>query len=411
MPWYLYFAWKQLFPSKKRLPFFSAMSIIGVLLGVMVLIIVQSVMNGFAFEIANKVRSTSGDMQVVTGEIMTDYETVMESLRKDPEILVVEPYAEGIVMAQHRDLPAFPFIYGIPLGQEKYVLPLENIIRAGSMDDLDHDSVLLSSGLSRALRAPVGTIVEVYTPLMLELMKKDEVLLPRELRVAGIFEVGWNQIDSNAMICSLQTMQDLYGLDDGIHGLRIKVKHPEINAITELAGKWEKTLPINHRVITWFEVNGDLLFVLQLEKNMMFFIIMFIVLVASFSISITLTISVVRKTREIGLLMAMGASRFQVAAGFCLQGFVIGILGTTFGILLAILSLSYRNEIVGAFARITNGEAALLKFYQFANLPVHYQISDFVVVTILSILLSTLAGAIPAWRITKMNAAEALRHD
>ncbi len=410
MPWYLYYAWKQLFPSGKKLPFFSIVSILGVLLGVAVLLIVLSVMNGFGHEIRNKVRSTSGDIQVRSPrEIITDYDAVLEKMRNNPEVLVAEPYAEGIVMMQYQNLPAFPFIHGIPLGEEKYVLPLDKVIIAGNFQDLDHDSILLSSGLAKALRVWVGDIVEIYSPLMLEKMKKDEVLLPRELKVAAIFEVGWNQIDSNAAICSLPTMQDLYGLESGIHGFSIKLKDP--NEAFEVADQLHRMLPSNFRIITWHEMNEDLLFVLQLEKNMMFFIIMFIVLVASFSISITLMISVVRKTREIGLLVAMGASRLQVALGFCLQGFVIGTFGTILGVGFAMLCLAFRNDIVHKFAQLTNSEAALLRFYQFANLPAHYEVADFVIVILLSILLSTFAGIIPAWRVTKMNAAEALRHD
>ena len=255
----------------------------------------------------------------------------------------------------------------------------------------------------------MGQKVDVYSPLLLERLKKDEILLPRELRVAGIFETGWNQVDSNTVICSLRLMQELYGLGQGVHGVSVRLK-PGFDP-DEVAAKLNAMFSGSDRAISWIDSFRDFLFVIQLEKNMMMFIMLFIILVASFAIASSLLTAVVRKTKEIGLLGALGGKPRQVAVCFCFQGFFIGVAGAALGIGLAVLALTFRNEVMHTFARVTNSEAALLRFYQFANLPCSYSPHDFAVVTTCSILIATLAGLLPAWRAARLKPVEALRSE
>ncbi len=409
MPWYLYLALKQLFPTGRFFSFFSCMSIIGVMLGVCVLLVVQSVMNGFGEQIRSTIVATNGDIRIESGQILYDWEPLLEDVAARDEVAGAAPYAQGIVMMQHSNRPAFPYIRGIDPVLERAVLPLDDFLVIGEWEDLYDDSVFLSEGLAHTVGVAPGETVEVYTPLMLERMKEDEVLLPRELEVAGIFRTGWNEIDANTMIGTLRLMQELYGLGDGIHGLTVKLAagvdaDAAANVMTE-------ELPPPVRAVSWLDSQRDFLFILRLEKTVISFIIIFIILVASFSIAIALMLTVIRKTREIGLLVAMGATPRQVAAGFCVQGFVIGLCGTILGILFALLCLAYRNDIIGLYARLTQSEAAFLRFYQFAEIPVHYLRSDFIVVTVFAILISTLAGLIPAWRAARLNTADALRSE
>ena len=129
---------------------------------------------------------------------------------------------------------------------------------------------------------------------------------------------------------------------------------------------------------------------IEQEKRVISFIIIFIILVASFSIAIALMMAVLRKTREIGLLVAMGGRPHQVAYSFCFQGFVIGTLGTAVGIALAILCLHYRSPILAAYAWLTNSQVNFLGQYDVYEIPVHYLMSDFVVVTCFAVVISTL---------------------
>jgi lipoprotein-releasing system permease protein len=204
-------------------------------------------------------------------------------------------------------------------------------------------------------------------------------------------------------------MQDLYGLNESVHGLKVRLKagvdvYSVIPDLADLLGS-------SYSVLSWLDSNRDFLFVIQMEKNILFFLLLFIILVSAFAITSSLLITVVRKMREIGLFGALGGRSWQVGMCFCVQGFLIGLVGTGLGFGLAFLALHYRNNIVHAFARWTQSEAALLRFYQFSDLPVYYSIQDLVTIGVASIVISTFAGFIPAWRAAKMRPAEALRSE
>jgi len=409
VPWYFYIALKQLFPTGRRFHFFTVISTAGVMLGVALLLIVQSVMNGFGHEIRSRIVDTNAHIRVEGGMILRDWEPTLEEIAADPAVAIASPYAHGVVMAQKDNIPAFPMIRSIGLDPEQEAIPVESYLRSGNLDLLDDDSVFLSSGLAYTLGARTGSVIEVYSPLMLERLKRDELLLPRELAVAGIFESGWQQVDDNTMLVTLRLMQDLYGLHNGIHGIAIRL-HPGHDADT-VAERLNRQLPLPYTARSWMDTNHDFLFILQLEKHVLFFLMLFIVVVAAFSITSSLLITVVRKTREIGLFGALGGRPREIAACFCFQGFLLGCAGTGLGVGLALIILHYRNGIVSTFARITQSEDALRRFYQFVDLPVRYELRDFVVIVTSGIIISTLAGLIPAWRASRLKPTEAFRSE
>ncbi len=409
IPWYLYLALKQLFPSGRRVSFFFLISVCGVMLGVMILVIVQSVMGGFGMTYREKIVATNGHLRIETGEVIFGYSELLNSITANPAVRAAAPYAQGVIMLQHDNRPAFPILRGIDIELEPEVIPINEFIIIGGLDGLDDDSVLLSNGLAASIGATLGSEIEIYTPLMLEKIKQDEILLPRELSVAGIYETGWNDFDSNTMVGTLRLMQELYNLRGGILGITVRLKpgYDEEQVAREMSSQF----PPPNRVLTWLDMYEDLLWILRLEKNMMFFLLIFIVIVAAFVIAIAQLLTVLRKTREIGLLAALGGKPRQLMACFCFQGFFIGVLGTALGILVALVALYFRNDIIYGFSKLTGSEEVLLRFYQFARLPVHYTSGDFIVISVSALLLTTLAGLIPAWRAARMKPAEALRSE
>ena len=312
-------------------------------------------------------------------------------------------------MLEFERRPAFPTIQGFDIERMRRVIPLERYLVAGTLDDLDDDSVILSALLASGLGVGVGDKISVYSPLMLERMKAQEVLLPREVRVAGIFRIGHQQLDSSTVLCSLRLMQDLYGLDKLIHGYNVRLQpgaDPDA-AVTAL----NAALPRLARALTWFEANADFQAVISFERNMIFFLLTFIIVVAAFSITSSLLVTVVRKTREIGLLGAMGGSARHVAACFCVQGLLIGTGGTVVGLALGFGLLHYRNAVVQLIASLTMGQEVFVKFYQFSSLPAHTEAKDVIMIIVFSVVASTLAGLIPAWRAAKLKPVEALRSE
>jgi len=410
MPWYLYHALKQLFPSGRFFSFFSLMSIMGVMLGVCVLVIVQSVMNGFGEGIRQRLVETQGDIRIRSNEVIYDWPSQIEQLREETNVLAAAPFAEGVVMMQHDNRPQFPMIRGIDPIAEEQVVPLESFLTIGDLEDFDDEGVFLGEGLAYTLKAGPGSVVEVFTPLMLERLKKDEVLLPREFKVIGLFRTGSPQIDGNMVISTLRVMQELYGLEDGVHGISLKLR-PGVNAQAYSNYLEAEQLRAGLQPISWLESNRDFLFVIEQEKRVISFIIIFIILVASFSIAIALMMAVIRKTREIGLLVAMGGKPIQVAYSFCFQGFVIGMIGTGLGIAMAILCLHFRRPILSTYAKLTNSEVNFLGVYDVYEIPVHYLMADFITVTCFAVIISTLAGLLPALRAARLKPADALRSE
>lgn len=499
MPWYFYHALKQLFPSGRFFSFFTFMSIVGVMLGVCVLIIVQSVMNGFGEGIRSKIVETYGDVRIKSNELIYNWETDFEVLRSMPEVKAIAPYAEGVIMLQFENRPEFPGIRGIDPLEEEGVIPIRDFITLGDFDDFDDEGVFLGEGLAYALKVRPGDRVEVFTPLMLEALKEDEVLLPREFEVLGVYRTSSPTVDSNSMICTLRVMQELYGMGDGVHGIVIKLK-PGVDADLFSMKLEEEALRPELRAVSWRQSSRDFLFVIEQEKRVISFIIIFIILVASFSIAISLMMAVLRKTREIGLLVAMGARPREVAYSYCLQGLVIGFVGTVFGVLIALIALHNRGPIIQFYLKVTSfmrsvvaeqmivefvilafsfllllvlavlfllrlrdgfdgneggsrtfwqvalkdrstqimlfsgvgcvlvagffvqgfvdstfkmsyAQLSFLGVYDVYEIPIHYLKSDFIIVTIFAIVISTLAGLLPALRAARLKPADALRSE
>ena len=166
-----------------------------------------------------------------------------------------------------------------------------------------------------------------------------------------------------------------------------------------------------YRVSTWEEDNRQLLGVLNVEKRMMFFLLIFIVLVAAFSITNTLITSVYQKTREIGLLKALGASDRAVTGVFLFQGMLIGAIGSVTGVALGTLVVYFRNDILRLASRWTGAELFPKEFYYFNELPAHIVPQDVAFIVISSVVLCTLGALLPAWRAARLDPAQALRYE
>lgn len=408
MPWPLYLALKHLFPTGK-LSFFTVSSIIGVTLGVSLLVVVMSVMGGFGAEIRRMVVDTEGEIQIKSASTIQGYAELVNKVRTVPGVSAATPSASGVLMVEHAGRPSFPGMRGLDLSTVEDVIRLRPYVRVGSLDDLDDDSVILSSELARSMGVSVGSNIEVYSPLMIERLKSDEVFLPREVRIVGIIEIGHQQLDSNTVYCTLRLAQDLYGLGSTVHSISVRLK-PGFNE-DEVAAKLNGVLPPSIRALSWMDSFSDFLWVVQLEKNMIFFLLLFIVLVAGFSVASSLLISVVRKTREIGVLSAIGGSSRSIAACFCYQGMIIGVFGTMLGLAVGFGALAIRNDVVLAITRLTQRQEVLQRFYQFSQLPSHTAMSDLVMIVVCSIIISTLAGLLPAWRAARLKPVEALRSE
>lgn len=410
LPFSLFMALKYMKPKRTWLSVISIISVIGVMLGVAVLVIVLSVMSGFDDMWRDKILGFDAHVTVTRSEIIDDEERLVEAVNAIPGVAGVAPYVQGLVFVQHGGIVHTPVMRGIDIEREKQVSQLPRHMVAGQFE-MGEDDVIIGRELARRLNVTVGDKLLVYSPQSF-IAGKDEIRLPAEMNVAGIFEIGMWEYDVGFILMPLAAAQEFYGLNSGVHALRVMTTDPfqaHIVAgriIARLHGEYPDL-----RAQTWMDLNRQLFDALRVEKNMMFFLLIFIVLVAAFGITNTLIIVVVQKTKEIGLLKALGFPSGSIMRIFFWQGWIQGFFGTALGIALGLVTLHYRNGLMHGMATVCRMELFPKELYHLSEIPSRTAPGDIAMIAILSLIICTLAGLLPAWRAARLNPAEALRYE
>ena len=369
-------------------------------------------MNGFGENIRQRLTKTQGEITLRSAEGIDQWEVLREGLEALASVEGVLPFVENIAMIQSDSTSAFPIVRGINVESQNSVLPIKDFIIRGSLEDLDDDSVLLGISLADTIKAPIGSVIALYSPALLNRLENDEIIFPTEFTVAGFITSGSPQIDRQLVLGTLSSFQELLDIDDKISGFNVKLKEGEnLSEVQEQIIAQAQSMGIPLSILTWRDLNEDFLYVVEQEKAVISFIIIFILLVASFSIAVALTLSVIRRTREIGLLCSLGARSWQIAVCFCFQGIIIGLLGSILGTVLAYICLENRDALLGFYIGLTNADLAFLGVYDLYSIPVQYLKSDFINVFIISITVSFFAAIIPAIRAARLKPSNALRNE
>ncbi|MEI6794212.1 MAG: ABC transporter permease [Verrucomicrobiota bacterium] len=404
MPWFLHLALRQLFPPGKRFPAFATVSILGVGLGVASLLIVQTVMNGFGEEHRLRIRESFGDCQVTGGVPIEQPEALAKQLAASPEVASAALYAEGPALARNGDFSGIAQVRGIDPTDPGQ--PARKYVYGGSFDELDDGRIILGAGLARALRVRVGDRIEIWSPAMAERAEKGKAPLPAEFEVCAVIVTGFTEVDNAAALISLRRFREIWNLGPRAHGLTLRLKEPALAEAT--AGR----LAVGHpelRFRPWQDIKKDFLAAIRFEKTMLFFLMFIITLVASFSIGSTLFSAVIRRSREVGVLAALGAARWQVVVLFGLQGLLIGALGTLLGFVLTWTILAFRDGILGTINRLFGSGDMVANIYQFSKVPLHYDASDFFIAAAFTLLTTAIAGLVPALWAAGRKPSEAMR--
>lgn len=404
MPWFLHLALRQLFPPGKRFPAFATVSILGVGLGVASLLVVQTVMNGFGEEHRLRIRESFGDCQVLAAAPLERPEALAKQLAARPEVAAASPYAEGPALARNGDFSGIAQVRGIDPTDPAQ--PARRYVHGGSFDDLDDGRIILGAGLARALRVRVGDRVEVWSPAMAERAEKGKAPLPAEFEVCAVILTGFTEVDNAAALIPLRRFREIWNLGPRAHGLTLRLKEPALAEAT--AARLAAGHP-DLRFRPWQDIKRNFLEAIRFEKTMLFFLMFIITLVASFSIGSTLFSAVIRRSREVGVLAALGAARWQVVALFGLQGLLIGALGTFLGFVLTWTILACRDGILGAINGLFGDGDMAANIYQFSKVPLHYDAADFVVAAAFTLLTTAIAGLVPALWAAGRKPSEAMR--
>ena len=405
MPWFLQIALRQLFQPGKRFPAFAIVSILGVGLGVAALLVVQTVMNGFGEEHRLRIRESFGDCVVLTRNTIANPSELVKKLRKDDEVITAAAFTEGPALSRRGQFSGVAFVRGIDLTVKEQ--PARPYIVAGSFDDLDDGRVILGYGLAKTLRVNIGDKIELWSPAMAELAEKGQAPLPAELEVCGIVRTGFTEVDDRAAIIPIRRFRELWAMGSQAHGITLRFRNP--NDAPAIAARLNVDSPEMH-FVPWQEIKKNFLEAIRFEKTMLFFLMFIITLVASFSIGSTLFSAVIRRTREVGVLVSMGARRWQIVALFGIQGLLIGLLGTLLGFALTWTILALRENILTMINKVFGNGDMVANVYQFSKVPLHYDNSDFIVAAGFTLLVTTLAGLVPAIWAASRKPSEAMRH-
>lgn len=405
-PFALFLALKYLRPKRTFVSVVTLISIIGVMLGVAVLIIVLSVMSGFDDMWRDKILGFNAHITVEGYSSIENPRELIELIERDPDVVAASPYCLGLAFIQHNQAVHSPFLKGIDPEMEQATTRIADHMVAGEFSVIDQE-ILLGRDLARRMGVGVGDDVLVYSPQ--QFAEANEFHLPEELRVAGIFDVGMWDFDMGYLLCSMEVARDLVGIDSGVQGIQVMTVAPYKAA--EVGQRIAQELGSGFLVRTWMERNQQLFAALRVEKNMMFFLLMFITLVAAFSIMNTLITVTVQKTSEIGLLKALGFSSRSVMWVFFWQGWISGLIGLLAGTGLGLYVVAERNNLMRFLSDNFNLELFPKGLYRLSEIPASTNPSDLAVIAVTVMLICTLAGIVPAWRAARLNPAEALRYE
>ncbi len=400
--------------AKRRnhfISFISVSSMLGIMLGVMALITVLSVMNGFHKEIRERIlgMASHATISAVDGGLQ-DWQLAMDLSREHPRVIGQAPFVEVQSMLVNTSQVSGALVRGVLPEQEPKVSDVGEHMQKGSLAMLEEGSfhIILGRELAAVLGVWVGDHVTVVTPTVSITPAGTMPRLKRFL-VTGIFEVGMGDYDRGVALVHMRDAAKLLRLGDAVTGVRLKLDDlylaPEVSR--ELASK----LPGLFNVSDWTQQHRNFFSALRTEKRMMGLILFLIVAVAAFNIVSTLVMVVTDKQSDIAILRTLGATPRTIMGIFIVQGVTIGLFGTLLGIAGGIALALNLEAIVKAIESIWKIDFLDPNIYYISDLPSDMHWSDVSMVGISAFTITLLATIYPAWRAARVKPAEALRYE
>ena len=400
--------------AKRRnhfISFISFISVFSLALGITLIITVLSVMNGFQFEIKDRILSMTAHATVLELDgKLRDWQKVEKDLESNTEIMGSAPYVQGQGMIVHGKQVTGAMITGIDPQLESNVSRIGNHLLDTSLDVLKPGEfgILLGSDLANYLSVDVGEKITVITP---EATVTPAGIIPkfRRFTVMGTYTVGMPQYDRNTAAIHIGDAKRLFHLGDAVTGLRLKFE--DLFDAQEITYKLRDQLGGTYWVSDWTYHNRNFFRALKMEKTMMFIITIIIVFVAAFNIISMLVMVVTEKQSDIAIMRTLGVSPKSIMGIFVVQGTVIGLVGTLLGALGGVLLSSNLESIVRLVEKIRGAKFLSPDVYPISDFPSEIIPSEVITICIVAFVITVLATIYPAWKAARTQPAEALRYE
>lgn len=391
--------------------FISGISVASIALGVMALIVVLSVMNGFQKEVRDRMLSVLSHVEIhnLTGSV-DNWEALFETLKKDdPRIVAAAPFASGQALLSAGSSVQGAVVRGIDPAREGSVSDIPSSVLSGSVENLKPGAfgVILGRDLARQLRVLPGDKVTL-------IVSKGNVtpagFVPRmkQMTVVGLVSSGHYEFDSTLAVMHVKDAAALYRTG-GATGVRLKLN--DMNEAPEVAARIRPHLPQGWYASDWTSQNRTWFAAVKVEKTMMSIILFLIVLVGAFGLVSTLVMTVTEKQSDIAILRTLGASSGSIMRIFMIQGCIVGFAGVTFGVGLGLLIACNLDVIVPAVEAVLGVEFLPREIYFISSMPSDPRASDIIPIAVLSFVMSLAATLYPSWRAARTRPAEALRYE
>lgn len=404
----LYIGWRYT-ASKKRsnmVSFISLISMAGLAIGVSLLIVVLSVMNGFDREMKERILGLVPQASINSYDPMEDWQAIAAIAQRNPRVVATAPFIHVQGMLLKRGIVEPALVQGISPEHEKKVSVLANYLSGISIEELSPGEIVLGEELAKSMGASIGDSINFILPQA----GSSGQLVPKIARfsVVGVFDSG-TEVDRKLAYVHIDSAAELVGMNNQVQGVRLKID--DLFQAASVATQVLYSLPYGYYSRDWTSTHGNLFEAIQLSKKLVVLLLFIVVAVAAFNVVSTLFLVVSDKSADIAILRTLGISPGRIMAIFMVQGTVIGIVGTLIGAALGVLFSLCVSDFVVFVETLFSIQFLRSDVYPVNHLPADLRVADIAIVCVLAIAMSFVATLYPSWRATKVQPAEALRYE